>query len=72
MPHFDREGHSRTQEQQDHRRKRRIEQENVDFSDGGSLFVQFALISTVVAFALSIPSLFESTTSRHKRKESPS
>lgn len=72
VPHFDREGHSRTQEQQDHRRKRRIEQENVDFSEGGSFFVQFALISAVVAFALSIPSLFESTASRHKRKESPS
>jgi len=72
VPHFDREGHSRTQEQQDHRRRRRLQQESVEYSQGGSILVKFALIAAVVTCALSIPSWFDSTTNRRKRKDEPS
>jgi len=72
VPHFDREAHSRTQEQQDHRRRRRLEEESVEYSEGGSLFVKFALISAVVVFALSIPSCFDSGTSKRNKREDTS
>ncbi|CAD6581126.1 MAG: hypothetical protein ASARMPREDX12_001467 [Alectoria sarmentosa] len=59
VPHFDQEGHHRTQEQQDQRRRRRMEQESVDFAGGGSVLFQFLLITAVVTLAFSIPTLFD-------------
>jgi len=72
VPHFDRHGHSRTQEQQDHRRRRRLQQERVEHSEGGSTFVKFALTAAVVTFAFSVPSWFDSTTDRRRRKDKSS
>lgn len=69
VPYFDREAHSRTQEQQDHRRRRRLEEESVEYSEGGSMFIKFALISAVVTLAFSIPSWFDRSTSRRSRED---
>ena len=57
--HFDQEGHYRTQEQQDLRRKRRLQNESVEYGKGGSMLARFVLISAVVGFAFWIPTLIE-------------
>ena len=67
VPHFDKEGHHRTQEQQDQRRRRRMKEESVEFAEGGSVLIHFFLIAAVVTFALSIPTLFDR--SRDGRKK---
>lgn len=61
VPHFDREGHYRTQEQEDIRRQRRMRQENGlgEFAEGGSLLAKFVLICGVVGFAVWIPGVVE-------------
>ena len=69
VPHFDRERHHRTQEQQDERRRRRIEDESVGFTEGSSVLFQFLLITTVVTFALSIPSLLDGSRASRKKDE---
>lgn len=69
VPHFDQEGHNRTQEQQDRRRRRRMEEESVGFAEGGSVLFQFLLITAVVTFAFSIPTLFDSSKNGHKKRD---
>ncbi len=61
VPHFDREGHYRTQEQQDIRRQRRMQQEAGlgEYAEGGSLLAKFVLICGVVGFAVWIPGVVE-------------
>lgn len=68
VPHFDHEGHHRTQEQQDQRRRRRLERESVEFTEGGSVLFQFLLITAVITFTFSITSLFDKGEDRRKRK----
>ena len=67
VPHFDQEGHHRTQEQQDQRRRKRMEEESVGFAEGGSVLVQFFLVTAVVTVAFSVPPLFDR--SRDGRKK---
>ena len=69
VPHFDREGHYRTQEQQDQRRRRRTEGEGVGFVKGGDVFSQFLMISALVTFAFSIPTLFDRSRNGRKKDE---
>lgn len=60
VPHFDRQGHFRTQEQQDLRRKRRIkEQTTYDYAGSGSMLINFILVGTAVSLACFMPTLFE-------------
>ncbi|MCJ1369499.1 hypothetical protein MMC20_000710 [Loxospora ochrophaea] len=59
VPHFDREGHFRTQEQQDQRRQRRIQEEAMDYESGGSMFINFVLIGGMVSLACLLPLMFE-------------
>lgn len=68
VPHFDGEGHHRTQEQQDQRRRRRIEEENFGYAEGGSVFFKFLLITAVVTFAF-IPTLFEASRDDRRKEE---
>lgn len=67
VPHFDQEGHHRTQEQQDQRRRRRMEEESVEFAEGGSVLFQFFLVTAVVTFALLIPTLFDRSKDGRKK-----
>ena len=54
VPHFDQEGHLRTQEQQERRRRRRMRDGALDdYGDGGSLVVRFLLIGGIVSLACS-------------------
>ncbi|KAL8736373.1 MAG: hypothetical protein Q9181_002450 [Wetmoreana brouardii] len=58
VSHFDRDGHIRTQEQQDQRRRRRAGEQAVDYSNGGNVLVNFVFISGILAAACLIPTLF--------------
>ena len=69
VPHFDREGHYRTQKQQDQRRRRRREGEGIGFVRGGGVLSQFLMISALVTFAFSIPTLFDRSRDGRKKKD---
>ena len=69
VPHFDQEGHHRTQELQDERRRRRIEDERVRFADSGSVVLQFSLVAAVITLALSIPTMFDKSKDRRRAKD---
>ena len=71
VPHFDREGHHRTQEQQDRRRQRRIQEESVGYYEGGSVLLKFIFITAVVTFAMSVPTMLETSVRRPKQKDEP-
>ncbi|KAL8833689.1 MAG: hypothetical protein Q9170_004134 [Blastenia crenularia] len=58
VPHFDREGHIRTQEQQDQRRGRRVGDETVDYGHGGSILFNFIFVSGILAVTVLIPTVF--------------
>ncbi|KAI4154630.1 MAG: hypothetical protein L6R39_001367 [Caloplaca ligustica] len=58
VPHFDRYGHTRTQEQQDQRRVRRAGEGEIDYVHGGSIFLNFILVSGILAVACLVPAVF--------------
>ena len=60
MPHFDREIHFRTQEQQDLRRRMRMEEESGrhDYGSGGDILLKFVLVSGVVLVGCAVPGMF--------------
>ena len=68
VPHFNQEGHTRGQEQQDRRRRRRSKDDDVEYVEGGSLLVKFALCAAVVTFAFSIPGWLDTATNRRRSK----
>ena len=68
VPHFDREGHSRTQEEQDQRRRNRMKRESTEYREGGSLLIKFALVTAVVTFAFSTPGWLDSNMNGRKRR----
>ena len=68
IPHFDQEGHFRTQEQQDQRRRKRHTEGSVEY-DGGSVLVKFALVTIVIAFAFSIPGWLDNSRYRPRKTE---
>ena len=68
VPHFDRDAHYRTQEHQDERRRRRLEEEAMYGESGGGVWVNFFLLSGVVALASSVPLLLRTGTHRDKDK----
>lgn len=69
VPHFDHEGHHRTQEQQDQRRRRRMDEESVEFAEGGSVMFQFFLITAVVTSAFLIPTILDRNRDGRKKKD---
>ena len=69
VPHFDQEGHHRTQEKQDQRRRGRMEDGSVGFVDGGSVLFRFLLVSAVVTLALSTPTIFNTSRDGRKKKD---
>ncbi|KAL9596430.1 MAG: hypothetical protein Q9219_005814 [cf. Caloplaca sp. 3 TL-2023] len=58
VPHFDRRGHFRTQEQQDQRRARRINEDFIHDSNSSSLLLNFFLVSGILAVTVIIPTVF--------------
>ncbi|MCJ1350948.1 MAG: hypothetical protein MMC33_000930 [Icmadophila ericetorum] len=73
VPHFDRDGHYRTQEQQDARRRRRMEQETGVYErDTGDILLRFLGVGAIIMFAGAVPMMvggfFEDTRGK-RRKE---
>ena len=69
VPHFDRQGHFRTQEQQDQRRKRRMEEQTIyDYGGSGSMLINFIFVGTAVSLACFLPTLFERNERKRARK----
>ncbi|KAL8720348.1 MAG: hypothetical protein Q9225_002776 [Loekoesia sp. 1 TL-2023] len=66
VPHFDREGHIRTQEQQDQRRGRRVGEVATDYSTGGNIVLNFFLVSGILALTILIPTVI--VRRRHPRQ----
>ncbi len=64
VPHFDRDGHFRTQAQQDERRRRRMAEGVMPTEGGGSMLINFIFVSGIVSLAIFIPTLFERKTPR--------
>ena len=69
VPHFDREGHRRTQDQQERRRilRRRTGEDDMGYG-GASMLIQFLLVGGVVCAAFSLPTLFERRIERGHRE----
>lgn len=67
VPHFDRQGHIRTQEQQDQRRVRRAGEQAIDYVYGGSIFLNFVFISGILVVACLIPVVFVNRKSGRRR-----
>jgi len=59
VPHFDRESHFRTQEQQDQRRRRRMEEGAYTVADGSGMLFKFIFVGSIVSMACFLPALFE-------------
>ena len=70
VPHFDREGHFRTQEQQQQRRRRkRVEEESADYGTGRSMIINFAFVSGILSMACFLPAVFEKKAVGRSRDE---
>ncbi|KAI4282965.1 MAG: hypothetical protein L6R38_002532 [Xanthoria sp. 2 TBL-2021] len=59
VPHFDRDIHIRTQEQQDQRRQQRAGGTAADYSGGENMLWKFVFVSGILAAACLIPALFD-------------
>lgn len=70
VPHFDRDGHARTQEQQDQRRGRRVG-EAVDYNDSGSMLLNFLIISGILAVTVFIPTVYVQQRQSRRRNGDP-
>ncbi|KAL8968753.1 MAG: hypothetical protein Q9183_002315 [Haloplaca sp. 2 TL-2023] len=58
VSHFDRDGHIRTQEHQDQRRRRKAGEEAVECGDGGNMIFNFLWVGGVLAVACIVPTVF--------------
>ncbi|KAI4262888.1 MAG: hypothetical protein L6R42_001934, partial [Xanthoria sp. 1 TBL-2021] len=59
VPHFDRDIHIRTQEQQDQRRQQRAGGTAADYSGGENMLWKFVFVSGILVAACLIPALFD-------------
>lgn len=66
VPHFDRDVHHRMQAQQDERRRRRLEDEALYNGSGGGVWINFFMLSGVVALAGCLPLMFGRRTEKDK------
>ncbi|CAL8582006.1 hypothetical protein XPA_007684 [Xanthoria parietina] len=66
VPHFDRDIHIRTQEQQDQRRQRRAGGTAADYSGGENMLWKFVFVSGILAAACLIPALFDQRKGHHQ------
>ena len=58
VSHFDREGHYKTQMQQDERRLRRASEGTVKYKGEGGTLMNFVFVSGVLAIACLLPTFF--------------
>ncbi len=69
VPHFDRDGHFRTQEQQELRRRRRVAAGEVSVESGGSLLLNFLFVTGIISVAIVVPSFFGKMVARRRTEE---
>ncbi len=69
VPHFDREGHYRTQEHQERRRLRRIREGSADSHSGGTVLINFFVVSGVITLAYLMTKTFESSNFGNRNKD---
>lgn len=68
VPYFDRDGHYRTQEQQEQRRMKRIRKDSVEYDGGGSMMINFVLVGGIIFIAYMISTSFENGRVGNKNK----
>lgn len=67
VPHFDREGHFRTHESYDKRRRQRIRQDYVPTAETRGTFANFVFVGSIISLGVFVPSLiFERLTRKSK------
>ena len=67
VPHFDREGHFRTHENYDKRRRERMRQGYVPTDEARGTFANFVFVSSIISLGVFVPSLiFERLTRKPK------
>ncbi|KZF25689.1 DnaJ-domain-containing protein [Xylona heveae TC161] len=69
VPHFDRERHLRSQEQQEVRRRRREASKSHIREPGGSVLINFILVGGVLSLAIFLPGLFERKFQKKKKDD---
>lgn len=71
VPHFDRDGHFRTQEQQELRRRRRMAAAEDAMSIGGgkSLLLNFVFVGGIISLAIAVPTFFGRMVERRPKGE---
>jgi hypothetical protein len=55
IPHFDRQSHFRTQEQQDEYRRRRRARDSIPVEPGSGTFINFVFVGGIVSLAIALP-----------------
>lgn len=70
IPHFDHDGHYRTQQQQEQRRLKRMHNDSLDYDNGGSMLINFVLVGGVISLAYLISTTFDNGRVRNKKKNS--
>jgi hypothetical protein len=72
VPHFDKEGHFRTHETYDRRRRQKMEGEFTPGVEHTGMLGQFVLISMIIAVGVLVPTLIvQSTARKPNKKEDP-
>ena len=69
VPHFDRGRHYRTQEQQEQRRRRRMKGDSIDVGNGGSILINFMVVSGVISVAFLISMAYEKDNLVKRRRD---
>ncbi|KAI9680598.1 MAG: hypothetical protein M1817_004038 [Caeruleum heppii] len=69
VPHFDREGHYRTQEQQEQRRRRRMAEAEIPSESGRGTLINFLLVTSVLSLAISLPALMSQAVTRRQKEK---
>ena len=69
VPHFDRAGHFRTQEEQDRRRQRRLAEEVAPSAPGIGSLANFLFVGGIITLAIALPSLFSAGISRRAKHD---
>jgi hypothetical protein len=71
VPHFDQEGHFRTHENYDKRRRQRMRQGYVPIAEVRGTFANFVFVGSIISLGVFVPSLiFERLTRKPKAEKS--
>ena len=69
VPHFDRQSHIRTQEQQDEYRRRRRVRESIPIEPGSGVFINFIFVGGIVSLAVALPTFLYNAATGGSRED---